>query len=68
MEFMLEGTLRVYWGLKNEVNLKADDTLVYWKSFHPDDELNESNNEHLLKKGSMKVLFLFSTHMGSCTS
>lgn len=41
-ELLLEGTLRVYWGLKNEVHLKANETPSYWRSFNPDDEVNEA--------------------------
>jgi len=56
-EFMLEGTLRVYWGLKNEVKLKADETKSYWKSFHPDDGITESHNAKSVNKRNTKVRF-----------
>ena len=55
MELMLEGTLRVYWGLKNEVKLKADEKLSYWKSFHPDDDTNDLHNQKSFEKGNIKV-------------
>ena len=54
---MLEGTLRVYWGLKNEVKLKADETKSYWKSFHPDDGITESHNAKSVNKRNTKVRF-----------
>ena len=33
----MEGTLKVYWGLKKPVELKAND-FSYWRSFHPVDD------------------------------
>ena len=54
---MLEGTLRVYWGLKNEVRLKADETKSYWKSFHPDDGITELHNAKSVNKRNSKVRF-----------
>eukprot|EP00795_Rhopilema_esculentum_P008018 gene8018-13928_t len=42
--FIMEGTLKVYWGLKKPVELKAND-FSYWRSFHPvDDDGSFSEN------------------------
>lgn len=52
----MEGTLRVYWGLKIEVHLKANESSSYWRSFHPDEDMEDSKaDKKANEKTSIKV-------------
>ncbi|XP_065062676.1 ras association domain-containing protein 4-like isoform X3 [Rhopilema esculentum] len=44
--FIMEGTLKVYWGLKKPVELKAND-FSYWRSFHPVDDDGSFSENHI---------------------
>ena len=43
-KFILEGVIKVYWGLRNPVTLADSEVSHYWKHFQPDDGTKRMDN------------------------
>jgi len=45
-KFVLEGVIKVYWGLQKPVTLSDSDVSHYWNHFHPDDGGCQNSNHN----------------------
>lgn len=46
-KFILEGVIKVYWGIQSPVTLADSEVSHYWKHFQPDDGTHRDNEENI---------------------